>query len=493
MIDKIVNNEYEIIIGIETHVELKTNSKIFCSCSTEYVRRPNSNVCEICMGMPGTLPVFNKKVLDFAILVSHVLNCNITRKTRFDRKHYFSIDLPKAYQITQFHNPIGKGGYLEIDIDGHLKSIGIQDIHMEEDACKVVNNEDSQLIDYNRAGIPLLEIVSKPDISSSKEARLYLEKLRGILIYLGVSDCKMEEGSFRADINISVRPIGHDTLGERTEIKNLNSFKIIEKAIEYESNRQIEILNSGGIINKETRKWDKENHITTEMRDKENQSDYRYIPEPDIPQIVLKVDEIERLTKNLPELRDEKVTRYQEEFSLTEEESLIITSNKMLADFFEETVRLCTKPKEVANWLIMDCMRMLRETNKKLEEAKLKPENLAYLINLIEEKKINQTLAKEVFNNMFIKDISPQDYIKEKRIEIIDDEEVLTKIIKKVIKLNKQSVMDYNSGKEKALTYLIGQTMKESKGMAEPNKLRSLILEILSKNIFDTEVGEDRL
>lgn len=475
--------QYETVIGLEVHAELATKTKIFCSCTTEFGGAPNTHVCPVCMGMPGTLPVLNKRVVEFAIAAGLATNCEITRYTKFDRKNYFYPDLPKAYQVSQLYMPICHDGFVEIETATGIKKIGIHEIHMEEDAGKLVHDpwEDSTLVDYNRCGVPLIEIVSEPDMRSAEEVIAYLEKLRLILQYLGVSDGKMNEGSMRADVNISVREVGMKEFGTRTEMKNLNSFKAITKAIEGESKRQIELIESGKQVKQETRRWDENKDMSYAMRSKEDAQDYRYFPEPDLVPLEISDEWIRSIKKAQPELRDEKKARYQEEFKIPEYDAAILTNTKKMADLFEETVAICNQPKEVSNWLMVETMRLVREHEMDPSQITFSPKHLATIIALVEKKVINRTVAKEVFEHVFVEDVEPETYVKEHGLGMVSDEGELRQLIAMVLEENPQSVMDYQAGKTKAMGYLVGQSMKKTKGKANPSLINEILLDILSE------------
>lgn len=475
--------QYETVIGLEVHVELATKTKIFCSCTTEFGGAPNTHVCPVCTGMPGTLPVLNKKVVEFAIATGLATNCSITRFTKFDRKNYFYPDLPKAYQVSQLYLPICRNGHIDIEINGEQKSIGIHDIHMEEDAGKLVHDpwEDCTLVDYNRCGVPLIEIVSDPDMRCAEEVLAYLEKLRLILQYLGVSDCKMNEGSLRVDVNLSVREVGAKELGTRTEMKNLNSFKAIARAIEGERKRQIELIEFGKQVVQETRRWDENKDTSYAMRSKEDAMDYRYFPEPDLVPIEISEEWIQSIREKQPELRDAKMLRYETEYDIPEYDASIITSSKAMADMFEATVAICMEPKEVSNWLMVETMRLLREHEMDVAKLRFSPENLAKLISLVNQKVINRTVAKEVFELVFDKNIDPVAYVEEKGLKMVSEEGAVKSIIEKVVEANPQSVEDYVAGKTKALGFLVGQTMKEMKGKANPAMINEILLDILQQ------------
>lgn len=473
--------EYETVIGLEVHVELATRTKIFCSCSTAFGGAPNTHCCPVCMGMPGTLPVLNKKVVEFAAAVGLATGCDITRDCKFDRKNYFYPDLPKAYQISQLYLPICRGGKVEIETAAGKKTVGIHEIHMEEDAGKLVHDpwSDCTLIDYNRCGVPLIEIVSEPDMRSAEEVIAYLEKLKLILQYLGVSDCKMQEGSMRADINLSVRPVGASKLGTRTEMKNMNSFKAIARAVEGEKRRQIELLEEGRQVLQETRRWDDNKESSFAMRSKEDAQDYRYFPEPDLPPIHIDEAWLEEIRGRQPELRDAKLHRYMEEYRLPEYDAAILTSSKRLADLFEETTELSKRPKEVSNWLMVETMRLTKEREMDPEDIQFSPGHLADLIRLVETGVINRPAAKKVFAAIFTEDVDPKAYVKANKMEMVQDEEGLKAVVLQVMEANPQSVSDYRNGKEKALGFLIGQVMKAMKGKADPGRAGELLREAL--------------
>ena len=474
---------YETVIGLEVHVELATKTKIFCGCTTEFGGSPNTHCCPVCTGMPGTLPVLNKQVVEFAIAAGLATNCTITQNCKFDRKNYFYPDLPKAYQVSQLYLPICRDGGIEIEVGGVKKTIGIHEIHMEEDAGKLVHDEwdDCTLVDYNRCGVPLIEIVSDPDMRSADEVIAYLEKLKLILQYLGVSDCKMQEGSLRADINLSIREVGAPEFGTRTEMKNMNSFKAIARAIEGERKRQIEVLEYGKKVNQETRRWDDNKETSFAMRSKEDAQDYRYFPEPDLVPIEISDEWLDTVKKRQPELRDEKMARYETEYDIPEYDASLITSSKKLADIFEATVAICNKPKEVSNWLMVETMRLLKEHEMEPENIVFTPENLAKLIGLIDAGSINRTVAKEVFEVVFAENVDPESYVKEKGLLIVNDEGELRKTIEEIIASNPQSVEDYHNGKTKAMGFLVGQTMKAMKGKADPGMINTIVLELLQK------------
>ena len=476
-----MSKQYETVIGLEVHVELATKTKIFCGCSTEFGGAPNTNTCPVCTGMPGSLPVLNKKVVEYAIAVGLATNCQITQYCKFDRKNYFYPDNPQNYQISQLYLPICRNGGVEIETAAGKKTIGIHEIHMEEDAGKLIHDEweDCSLVDYNRSGVPLIEIVSEPDMRSAEEVIAYLDKLRLIIQYLGASDCKLQEGSMRADVNLSVREVGASQFGTRTEMKNLNSFKAIARAIEGERARQIELLEEGKEVIQETRRWDDNKEYSYAMRSKEDAQDYRYFPEPDLVPIVISDEWLEEIRAKQPELRTEKLERYKKEYDIPDYDAQIITESKKMADIFEATTAICGKPKKVSNWLMVETMRLLKENEMEAEDISFSPANLAKLIELTEAGTINSTVAKEVFEEVFKNDIDPDKYVEEKGLKTVNDEGELRSVIEQVIKDNPQSVEDYHNGKKKAIGFLVGQTMKAMKGKANPGMVNQILQEML--------------
>ena len=457
-----MSKQYETVIGLEVHVELATKTKIFCACSTAFGGAPNTHTCPVCTGMPGSLPVLNKQVVEYALAVGLATNCQIHQYCKFDRKNYFYPDNPQNYQISQLYLPICHDGGVEIETAGGKKIIGIHEIHMEEDAGKLVHDEweDCSLVDYNRSGVPLIEIVSEPDMRSAEEVIAYLEKLRQIIQYLGASDCKLQEGSMRADVNLSVREVGAEKFGTRTEMKNLNSFKAIAHAIEGERERQIELIEAGRKVIQETRRWDDNKESSFTMRSKEDAQDYRYFPDPDLTPVVISDEWIAEVKARQPELRSEKLERYKKEFDIPDYDAQIITNSKHMADLFEAATAICKKPKKVSNWLMGETMRILKEQNKDPEDIAFSPENLAKLIELTDAGTINGNVAKEVFEQIFAEDIDPDKYVEEHGLKTVNDEGALRDTIAKVIEENPQSVEDYRNGKEKAIGFLVGQTMK---------------------------------
>ena len=476
-----MSKQYETVIGLEVHVELATKTKIFCGCSTAFGGAPNTHTCPVCTGMPGSLPVLNKQVVEYAVAVGLATNCQITQYCKFDRKNYFYPDNPQNYQISQLYLPICRNGHVDIETEQGTKSIGIHEIHMEEDAGKLIHDEweDCSLVDYNRSGVPLIEIVSEPDMRSAEEVIAYLEKLRMTVQYLGASDCKLNEGSMRADVNLSVREVGAKEFGTRTEMKNLNSFKAITHAIEGERERQIELLESGKEVVQETRRWDDAKEYSYAMRSKEDAQDYRYFPDPDLVPVYISDEWLEQIRSRQPEFREAKMARYKEEFDIPEYDIGIITDSKHMADLFEETVAICKQPKKVSNWLMGETLRLLKEKNMDPEDIRFAPGNLAKLIGLVDAKAINSSVAKEVFEVMFEEDVDPEKYVEEKGLKTVNDEGALRKTIEEIIAANPQSVEDYHNGKDRAIGFLVGQTMKAMKEKADPAMVNQILKELL--------------
>ena len=474
--------QYETVIGLEVHVELATKTKIFCGCSTAFGGAPNTHTCPVCTGMPGSLPVLNKQVVEYAAAIGLATNCEITQVCKFDRKNYFYPDNPQNYQISQLYLPIARNGYVEIEVGEQKKKIRIHEMHMEEDAGKLVHDEwdNTSLVDYNRSGVPLVEIVSEPDMRSADEVMAYLEKLRLIIQYLGASDCKLQEGSMRADVNLSVREVGASEFGTRTEMKNLNSFKAIARAIDGERQRQIDLIEAGRAVVQETRRWDDNKESSHAMRSKEDAQDYRYFPEPDLVPIVISDEWIAEIKARQPEFRTEKLERYNREFDIPRYDAEIITNSKKMADIFEATTAICSKPKKVANWLMVETLRLLKERGQEPEDICFAPEHLAKLIELTEAGTINSSVAKEVFEKIFDENVDPEKYVEEKGLKIVQDDGALEEVLKKVIADNPQAVADYKGGKEKALGALVGQTMKAMKGKANPGAVNKKLREMLA-------------
>jgi len=471
--------DYEIVIGLEVHSELSTKTKIFCSCPTEFGGEPNTHCCPICMAMPGALPVLNKKVVEYAIKAGLATNCEIARVSKNDRKNYFYPDLPKSYQISQFDMPLCEEGYVEIETQNGSKKIGLVRIHIEEDAGKLNHDEFGRgsLVDLNRAGVPLIEIVSKPDMRSVEEVDSYLKKLKSILEYIEVSDCKMQEGSLRADVNVSVRKKGEEKFGTRTEMKNMNSFKSITRAIEYEAERQIEIIENGGKIEQETLRWDDVSGKTFSMRDKENAQDYRYFPDPDLAIINISDEEIQRIRESLPEMPESRRERYMAEYKLPEYDSNIITSSKYLSDLFEKATAICNNPKAVSNWIMTDITRILNEKEQEPTDIPFTAEQLGELVILIDKGTISSSIAKKVLEELFENPRKPEDIIKEKGWIQISDEGAIKEVVLKILEANPQSIADYKAGRDRALGFLVGQAMKETKGKANPQLLNKFFIE----------------
>ena len=476
--------DYEVVIGLEVHAELSTKTKIFCSCPTTFGAEPNTHICPICTAMPGTLPVLNEKVVEYAVKAGLATNCTISKDSKNDRKNYFYPDLPKAYQISQFDKPLCEHGYIEIEDDeGNKKKVRLLRIHIEEDAGKLNHNEFGvgSLVDLNRAGVPLIEMVSEPDIRSSKEAEQYLRKIKSILEYIEVSDCKMQEGSLRADVNVSVRKKGEEKFGTRTEMKNMNSFRAIVRAIEYEKDRQIEVLEEGGKVEQETLRWDDINGRTSSMRDKEDAQDYRYFPDPDLVAIRLSDEYVEDIRKALPELPESRRDRYIKEYNLSEKDAKLLTASKYLSNLFEGALAICGNAKAVANWILSDISRILNEKELEPENVPFTAEQLAKMIELIDKGTISSAIAKKVLTELFENPKDPEVIIKEKGWIQISDEGAIKEVVMKILENNPQSVADFKGGKDKALGFLVGQAMKETKGKANPQMLNKMFLEELNK------------
>ncbi|MFZ5944329.1 MAG: Asp-tRNA(Asn)/Glu-tRNA(Gln) amidotransferase subunit GatB [Bacillota bacterium] len=479
--------QYEAVIGLEVHVELKTKTKIFCGCPTEFGGEPNTHACPICLGLPGVLPVLNKKVLEYAVKAGLATNCNIAEFSKFDRKNYFYPDLPKAYQISQYDLPIAEHGYLDINVQGETKRIGITRIHMEEDAGKLVHqgltisSSNSSLVDYNRTGVPLIEIVSEPDIRSAEEAKAYLELLKAILEYIEVSDVKMEQGSLRCDANVSIRPVGSKEFGTKAEVKNLNSFRSVHRAIEYEIARQIKAVEEGEKIIQETRTWDENKGVTLSLRSKEEAHDYRYFPDPDLTPLVISREWVHELNDNLPELPVAKKQRLIAQHGLPEYDAGVITSSKALADFYDRTVAMYSDYKTVSNWIMVELLKLLNAEGMEISQTKLEPEALAKMLQMIEKGAISGKMAKQVFEEMFNTGKDPEAIVKEKGLVQISDEGQISGIIEQVIANNPKSVEDFKAGKDKAIGFLVGQVMKETKGQANPGLVNKLLKEKLEQ------------
>ena len=472
---------WETVIGLEVHAELATKTKIFCGCSAGFCNKPNTNVCEICTGMPGVLPSLNKRVVKYAVKAGLALNCNISELTRFDRKNYFYPDMPKAYQISQLYLPLCRNGFVEIEADGEKKKIGIHEIHMEEDAGKLIHseNENCTLIDYNRCGVPLIEIVTEPDFRSAKEVMAYLEKLKLILQYIGVSDCKMQESSLRADVNLSVRPAGEKKLGTRTEMKNLSSLSAIEKAIEFEQNRQTALLESGQTVTQETRRWDEKQNRNFAMRLKEEASDYKYFPEPDLPAVIITKEQISELRNSLPELPEQKKIRYTAQLGLPEYDTDILTGDVYIMQFFEKANELCGDTKELSNWTLGEVLRLLREYSVLPENNPLKPESLVSVINMVKSGKINRNTGKAVLEKAFCDGVEPEKFVEENSLSLVTDNSLVREAAERVIAENEKAVRQYKNGKTNAFQFLVGQTMKALGGKARADEVKEILSELL--------------
>ncbi len=469
--------QYETVIGLEVHVELATATKIFCGCSTKFGAAPNTHTCPVCTGMPGSLPVLNKKVVEYALALGMAANCEINQYCRFDRKNYFYPDNPQNYQISQLYLPICHDGHLEITTETGKKTIRIHEMHMEEDAGKLIHDEweDCSLVDYNRSGVPLIEIVSEPDMRTAQEVIAYLEKLRMICQYLGISDCKLQEGSMRADVNLSVREVGSDRMGTRTEMKNLNSFKAITHAIEGERERQIELLEEGKEVIQETRRWDDNKESSHAMRSKEDAKDYRYFPDPDLQPMQIPTEWMEQIRSRQPEFQEERAARYEEQYGLPTYDASILTQTKHMADMFEQTADLCGNPKKAANWLMGEGLRLLKEKGMEAEDMDFTPKHLADLIQAVEGGKINQANAKKVFAKILEDDVEPLAYMEKEGLLMVSDSGAIEGAVDQVLAENPKTVEEFHSGKEKVLGFLVGQVMKKMRGKADPGMVNELL------------------
>ena len=477
--------KYEVVIGLEVHAQLKTQSKIFCSCSTEFGRPANENTCPICLGMPGVLPVLNKKALHLAMRACLATHCRIAPRNRFARKNYFYPDLPKGYQISQYELPLGLEGHINILINGTKKRIRLTRIHMEEDAGKLIHGENlgspgHSYVDFNRTGVPLIEIVSEPDLRSAEEAREYLTQLKAILDYSEVSDCNMEEGSLRCDANISLRPVGQKALGTRTELKNLNSFRFVQRAIEYEVERQTQVLEQGDQVIQETRLYDSTKGITFSMRSKEEAHDYRYFPEPDLVPVVVGNEWIEKIRKTLPELPEQKRERFVGEYDIPEYDAGVLTTSRAMANYYEECVSLHNEPKIISNWIMGELLRELKNNQHSIETCPVKPEGLISLLKLIDEGTINAKMGKTVFEDMYRTGKPAKAIVKEEGLTQIIDSSAIESLVDQVLESNPEQVEQYKSGKEKVFGFLVGQVMKESQGQANPSLVNKLLKEKIS-------------
>lgn len=475
--------QYETVIGLEVHVELATKTKIFCGCSTAFGGAPNTHTCPVCTGMPGSLPVLNKQVVEYAMGIGLATHCDITRVCKFDRKNYFYPDNPQNYQISQLYQPIARNGYVEITVGDTKKKVRIHEMHMEEDAGKLVHDEwdDTSLVDFNRSGVPLVEIVSEPDMRSSEEVIAYLEKLRTIIQYLGASDCKLQEGSMRADVNLSVREVGTQEFGTRTEMKNLNSFKAIAHAIEGERERQIELLEMGKSVTQETRRWDDNKESSHAMRSKEDAKDYRYFPDPDLPPIHISDEWIAKIRSELPEFREEKAARYQSEFGLPEYDSQILTESRHLAALFEDVATLSGNPKKAANWFMVEVLRLMKEKGIEAEKLRFTPQHLADLLTMVDKKEVSPQNAKKVFEKVFDEDVDPVAYVEEHGLKIVEDTGLLSSTISRILDENPGPLSELLGGKEKVMGFFVGQIMKEMKGKANPASVREALLAEVEK------------
>ncbi len=475
--------DYNIVIGLEVHVQLQTESKLFCGCSTEFGRSPNASTCPICMGLPGTLPVLNKRAYEYALMAGRALNCTISEFSKFDRKNYFYPDLPKGYQISQYDFPLGYDGHLTIDKEQEdnsykEKKIGITRVHLEEDAGKLVHGDDGRsYVDFNRSGVPLIEIVSEPDMNSPVEARLYLETLKQIISYLGISDCNMEEGSLRCDANISLQEKGSAEFGIKSEVKNMNSFRAVEKALNYEAQRQCEVLASGREVVQETRAWDADRQQTKTMRTKEEAEDYRYFPEPDLMPLKISEEQVSEIDEELPELPREKWLRFQDEYDLPAYDAEVLTQEKSMASIFEEAASGYEDPKEISNWLMGEYRRLLNENDMEPGEGNLEPKALVSMLEMIDDGTISSNIASEVFEIMFDTGKSPGKIVEEKGLKQISDEEELEKLVDETIEEHPDVVEDIRGGKDKAIGFLVGQIMQATEGKANPQMVNQMLRE----------------
>ncbi|MEA3546455.1 MAG: Asp-tRNA(Asn)/Glu-tRNA(Gln) amidotransferase subunit GatB [Thermodesulfobacteriota bacterium] len=476
--------EFETVIGLEVHAQLKTNTKIFCSCTTQFGNPPNTNTCPVCLGMPGVLPVLNKTVVEYAIKMAQATNCEINRRNQFARKNYFYPDLPKGYQISQFELPIAEHGHVDIEIDGKNRRIGLTRIHMEEDAGKLVHDslEGHSCVDLNRTGVPLIEIVSEPDLRSAEEAAAYLRKLHAVLRYLDICDGNMQEGSFRCDANISLRPVGQEELGTRSELKNMNSFKNVQRALEYEIRRQRDILLDGGKVVQETRLWDADRNASHSMRGKEEAHDYRYFPDPDLVPVIIDDEWINEIKQTMPELPDERRARFITDFALPVDDAVIMTSSRELADYFEAVHKLFAQPKKIGNWIMTELMREMKgEEGINIQECPVTPENLAALLILIDKGAISGKIAKTVFSEMMETGKDPETIVKEKNLVQMSDEGDLLKIVQGILADNPGQVAQFKDGKTKVMGFFVGQLMKKTKGKANPKMANQLFGQELKK------------
>ncbi len=474
---------YEPVIGLEIHAQLTTQSKMFCGCSTKFEQAPNSSICPVCLGLPGVLPVVNKKAVEYGMLTALALNCRIVPHNIFARKNYFYPDLPKGYQVSQYEQPLAQKGFVQLEINGRSQRIGINRVHLEEDAGKLLhqNSKDNKVswVDFNRTGIPLMEIVSEPDIFSAEAAKAFMVKLRDIMAYIGVCDCNMEEGSLRCDANVSIRRVGEKELGVKAEVKNMNSFRFLQRALEYEIERQVAELEAGGRIIQETRLWDEAKGITVSMRSKEEAHDYRYFPEPDLVPVMVEEGWVERLSKTLPELPDEKRTRFISQYQLPAYDAGVLTSSRELADYFENCAKLFAEYKMLSNWIMGELLRELKQQGVDIKRCPVNPENLANMLKLIQQGVISGKIAKQVFEEMYRTGATAQDIVKAKGLEQITDTQQILSIIDQVIQQNPDSVAAYKAGKTRIIGFLIGQVMQLSRGKANPQVLNKLLADRL--------------
>ena len=479
-----MNNNYEIVVGLEVHAELNTKTKIFCSCKNEFGAEVNTNVCPVCMGLPGTLPVLNKQVVEYAIKMGHAMHCTINGTTKQDRKNYFYPDLPKSYQISQFDIPLCENGYLDVLVGDEVKRIGVTRIHIEEDAGKLIHDDTlgGTLADYNRCGVPLIEIVSEPDIRSADEAKAYLETIRSTLLYLGISDAKMQEGSIRCDVNVSVRKKGSTEFNTRVEMKNVNSFSAAHRAIIYEANRQIKVIENGGTIQQETRKWDDVKGVNILLRSKEDAQDYRYFPDPDLLTFIVPQEKIDALKAEIPELPVAKTMRYMKDYGLSRADSELLAIDKNTAAFFEECVALnkCTA-KGITNWILGDIFKVINERKCTVQDLALTAEHLVDMIALVEKKTISNAAAKQIMEIIIDNDKKPEDIVKEKGLAQVSDTSALSAIVEKVLSNNAKAVADYKAGKTNVVGFLVGQCMKESRGQGNPAMLKEMVIAEIEK------------
>jgi len=475
--------EYEAVIGLEVHAQLLTHSKIFCGCSTKFGTPPNTHTCPVCLGMPGVLPVLNRKVVDFTIRLALATHCQIARISRFARKNYFYPDLPKGYQISQYELPVAQHGWLDIEVNGKSMRIGITRIHLEEDAGKLIHDESQPLsyVDFNRTGVPLVEIVSEPDIRTPEEAATYLKKLRDIVRYLEICDGNMDEGSLRCDANISLRPTGSEGLGVKTELKNMNSFRFVQRALEYEIKRQRAILEQGGTLVQETRLWDSDKGVTHGMRGKEEAHDYRYFPDPDLVPVLIEDEWIEKVRQGLPELPDAKKARFVKEYELPEQDGIVITGSKELADYFEACVARFPQPKKVSNWIMVELLRELKRDDREIDKCPVTPQALANLLKMVEEDVISGKIAKTVFEEMYATGKTPEDIIEEKGLKQVTDEGEIGEVIDSVLATHPNEIEEFRAGKEKLLGFFIGQIMKQTRGKANPKIVNDMLKDKLRK------------